>query len=197
MWSQAIFWWASIPCFPLQQFPLLKVTSGGVCKLGDFGCSVGLAASGKGPAVELTGTPGYQVGDLDLLSMTLDVFWIIIYQAPELLKGDAPTRACDVYSLGILLWQLDSRSIPYPGQHPQVYFHFLVFPSIYFQVIRWSCSKWSQWLRDPGHQPHLQLQSVCRNLSRSIQLAGRRRLVRGGYDRVLKNWKVVYNTYVS
>ena len=64
MWSQAIFWWASIPRFPLQQFPLLKVTSGGVCKLGDFGCSVGLAASGKGPAVELTGTPGYQVGDL-------------------------------------------------------------------------------------------------------------------------------------
>ena len=95
-----------------------------------------------------------------------------------------------MYSLGILLWQLDSRSIPYPGQHPQV--HFLVFPSIYYQVIRWSCSKWSQWLRDPGHQPHLQLQSVCRNLSRSIQLAGRRRLVRGGYDRILKNWKVVY-----
>ena len=59
------------PWFPT--LTLLKVTSGGVCKLGDFGCSVGLAASGKGPAVELTGTPGYQVGDLDLLSMTLDV----------------------------------------------------------------------------------------------------------------------------
>ena len=50
------------PWFPT--LTLLKVTSGGVCKLGDFGCSVGLAASGKGPAVELTGTPGYQVGDL-------------------------------------------------------------------------------------------------------------------------------------
>jgi len=78
----------------------ILVTSGGVCKLGDFGCSVGLASNGKGPAVELTGTPGYQ--------------------APELLKGEAPSRACDVYSLGILLWQLDSRSVPYSGQHPQV-----------------------------------------------------------------------------
>ena len=41
----------------------ILVTSGGVCKLGDFGCSVGLASNGKGPAVELTGTPGYQVAD--------------------------------------------------------------------------------------------------------------------------------------
>ena len=40
----------------------ILVTSGGVCKLGDFGCSVGLASNGKGPAVQLTGTPGYQVG---------------------------------------------------------------------------------------------------------------------------------------
>ena len=39
------------------------MTSGGVCKLGDFGCSVGLASNGKGPAGELTGTPGYQVGE--------------------------------------------------------------------------------------------------------------------------------------
>lgn len=78
----------------------ILVTSGGVCKLGDFGCSVGLASNGKGPAGELTGTPGYQ--------------------APELLKGEVPSRACDVYSLGILLWQLDSRSVPYAGQHPQV-----------------------------------------------------------------------------
>ena len=25
-----------------------------------------------------------------------------------------------MYSLGILLWQLDSRNVPYAGQHPQV-----------------------------------------------------------------------------
>ena len=104
-----------LPSPLLHPFPVLKVTSGGVCKLGDFGCSVGLASNGKGPAVELTGTPGYQVADSGWIA------WSTRYrQAPELLKGEAPSRACDVYSLGILLWQLDSRSIPYAGQHPQV-----------------------------------------------------------------------------
>ena len=39
----------------------VKVTSAGVCKLGDFGCSVSLTANGKGPEIELAGTPGYQV----------------------------------------------------------------------------------------------------------------------------------------
>ena len=43
------------------------------------------------------------------------------YQAPELLLGKVPTAACDVYSLGLLFWQLDSREVPYARQHPQVY----------------------------------------------------------------------------
>ena len=80
------------------------VTSKGVSKLGDFGCSVHTSAkSGASPVgakAFLVGTPGYQ--------------------APELLLGKSPKAACDVYSLGILLWQLDSREVPYPGQHPQV-----------------------------------------------------------------------------
>ena len=58
------------------------------------------------------------------------------YQAPELLKGKVPSRACDVYSLGILLWQLDSRSVPYPGQHPQVKtIHNIFLLYIFFQVV--------------------------------------------------------------
>ena len=102
------------------------VTSGGVCKLGDFGCSVGLASNGKGPTAELTGTPGYQVSSANTLNFKLVItsfepvsWYMFFYQAPELLKGEVPSRACDVYSLGILLWQLDSRSVPYAGQHPQ------------------------------------------------------------------------------
>jgi len=77
------------------------VTSKGICKLGDFGCSVSMAKSGTpvGTKAFLVGTPGYQ--------------------APELLLGKSPATACDVYSLGILLWQLDSREVPYAGQHPQ------------------------------------------------------------------------------
>jgi len=72
------------------------VTSGGVCKLGDFGCAVALEEQVEGA---LGGTPGYQ--------------------APELLRGAAPAAAADVYSLGLLLWQLDARELPYPGLHPQ------------------------------------------------------------------------------
>jgi len=48
------------------------------------------------------------------------------YQAPEFLRGLEPTPACDVYSLGILLWQLDSRCIPYLGQHPQAIIYSVV-----------------------------------------------------------------------
>ena len=49
-------------CAPANVLTLhVKVTSAGVCKLGDFGCSVSLSANGKGPEIELAGTPGYQV----------------------------------------------------------------------------------------------------------------------------------------
>ena len=76
------------------------VTSKGICKLP---CSLSIANSGTpvGSKAFLVGTPGYQ--------------------APELLLGKSPAAACDVYSLGILLWQLDSRKVPYAGQHPQVF----------------------------------------------------------------------------
>jgi len=77
----------------------ILVTSTGVCKLGDFGCSVAQDGNSLNLEHSLVGTPGYQ--------------------APEFLRGSDPSPACDVYSLAILLWQLDSREIPYPGQHPQ------------------------------------------------------------------------------
>jgi len=77
----------------------ILVSSQGLCKLGDFGCSVSLS----NPTLELdhslVGTPGYQ--------------------APEFLRGHSPSPACDVYSLAILLWQLDSRDTPFQGLHPQ------------------------------------------------------------------------------
>jgi proto-oncogene serine/threonine-protein kinase mos len=40
------------------------------------------------------------------------------YQAPEFLRGGIPSTACDIYSLGIMFWQLDSRQIPFQGVHP-------------------------------------------------------------------------------
>ena len=79
------------------------VSRRGVCKLGDFGCSIVTSKKrvSSGNKAFLVGTPGYQ--------------------APELLLGKVPTAACDVYSLGLLFWQLDSREVPYARQHPQVY----------------------------------------------------------------------------
>ena len=112
------------PCLltfaPHNVFTLfVKVTSAGVCKLGDFGCSVSLSANGKGPEIELAGTPGYQVNK-NFRWNNVVINEIFCPKAPELLKGELPSKACDVYSFGILLWQLDSRSVPYLGQHPQV-----------------------------------------------------------------------------
>merc|ERR1712055_1001829 len=95
-----------------------------------------------GPTVQLTGTPGYQ--------------------APELLKGEAPSRACDVYSLGILLWQLDSRTVPYAGQHPQV---------VMFQVV--------SMVARPKPPPLSTAAVVCRPSPSSTQHAGLLRLVKG------------------
>ena len=103
------------------------VTSKGICKLGDFGCSASTAKHGTpvGAKAFLVGTPGYQ--------------------APELLLGKSPTAACDVYSLGILLWQLDSREVPYAGQHPQVIGKLLLCLVFWLNdILRLLCGAW--WL---------------------------------------------------
>ena len=41
----------------------------------------------------------------------------VAWAAPELLRGDAPraTPAADVYSFGIVLWELVSRRLPHAG----------------------------------------------------------------------------------
>eukprot|EP00092_Neocalanus_flemingeri_P041338 GFUD01045012.1.p1 GENE.GFUD01045012.1~~GFUD01045012.1.p1 ORF type:complete len:496 (+),score=109.92 GFUD01045012.1:65-1552(+) len=77
----------------------ILVSSQGVCKVGDFGCSVSTSLASLSVDHSLVGTPGYQ--------------------APEFLRGCRPTPACDIYSLAILMWQMDSREIPFSGQHPQ------------------------------------------------------------------------------
>ena len=75
------------------------VTSTGQCKLADFGCSRKFEKD-QMLNVEACppGTPGYQ--------------------APELLKERQVHLKSDIYSLGIMIWQLVTQSSqPYPGWH--------------------------------------------------------------------------------
>lgn len=79
----------------------ILMTTDGLCKIADFGCCQYIEDSPNTPSRSyLTGT--------------------FAYRAPELLKGEDPTYKADVYSFGILLWQLLSREIPYKLQNHQV-----------------------------------------------------------------------------
>ena len=42
------------------------------------------------------------------------------YQAPEVLRGQAPCTKADIYSLGVTLWQLATRTQPYYRQNQHV-----------------------------------------------------------------------------
>jgi len=79
------------------------------CKLADFGSSRRLPATSAGGG---TGT-GSGDGASSWLGGTL------AYRAPELLRGEAPSAACDVFSFGICAWQLRARRAPYDDTlHP-------------------------------------------------------------------------------
>jgi proto-oncogene serine/threonine-protein kinase mos len=77
------------------------VTSRGVCKLADFGCSHRLENNQEFKPIDVftPGTPGYQ--------------------APEMFKLKIIHRKCDIFSFGILMWQLLVKEPnPYPESHP-------------------------------------------------------------------------------
>ena len=73
----------------------ILMSADGQPKLTDFGCSVLMEEPNA--SSEFRGTPGYI--------------------APEVLKGSRPTPAADIYSLGIVAWQMISRQMPFDGLH--------------------------------------------------------------------------------
>lgn len=79
-----------------------------LCKLCDFGSSRRVLAGGATCSSGAATPPGSSAS----LGGTL------AYRAPELLRGLAPTWACDVYSFGISAWQLQARHPPYADLHP-------------------------------------------------------------------------------
>ncbi|KOC61536.1 putative LIM domain-containing serine/threonine-protein kinase [Habropoda laboriosa] len=73
----------------------ILMSADGQPKLTDFGSSILIGEPNDDN--EFHGTPGYT--------------------APEVIKGNRPTIAADIYSLGIVAWQMISRELPFEGLH--------------------------------------------------------------------------------
>lgn len=82
----------------------ILVTAGGVVKLLDFGIAKLLAADADGAAADSART---QTRLLQGATMTPE------YASPEQVRGDPVTTASDIYSLGILLYELLTGMTPY------------------------------------------------------------------------------------
>jgi len=80
----------------------ILVTNRDSCKLGDFGCSKKLS-----PNTHLCPTT----------PTTSSLTGTLAYRSPELLKGVTPTCSSDMYSYGVCLWQLLTRSRPYGSEN--------------------------------------------------------------------------------
>jgi eukaryotic-like serine/threonine-protein kinase len=76
------------------------VSPEGALKVTDFGLGPVLAASQEAAAANLGRT--------------------IPYQAPELAEGRSPTPASDLYSLGVILFEMLTGNLPYPGETPLI-----------------------------------------------------------------------------
>lgn len=113
------------------------VSSNGLCKLADFGCSIRTTAiqgdSGKTKKkMYLVGTPGFQ--------------------APELLQNFDPSPKCDVFSFGILMWQVLSKErMPFPGLHMH---------TIMFKVVSQSFRP-NESLTSNVHSSYMELYKIC------------------------------------
>ncbi len=80
------------------------VSEGGAPKLLDFGIAK-LLGPARDSALLRTTAP-----DQRLLTP--------VYASPEQLRGEAVTTACDVYALGVLLYELTTGELPHAAEHP-------------------------------------------------------------------------------
>jgi eukaryotic-like serine/threonine-protein kinase len=74
------------------------VSPEGALKVTDFGLGPALAASQEAAAANLGRA--------------------VHYQAPEVAAGKAPTPSSDLYSLGVILFEMLTGNLPYPGETP-------------------------------------------------------------------------------
>ncbi len=74
----------------------IMVLPNGVVKLMDFGISRGETSSGDGEKKMVEGTPAYM--------------------SPEQCRGETPDNQSDIYSLGIMLWEMFAGHMPFTGK---------------------------------------------------------------------------------
>jgi len=83
----------------------ILITKDDVCKIGDFGCCQSMKVSGN--EIPMSPTKSNLTGTY-------------AYRAPELFRGEYATPQCDIYSLGICLWQMLVRERPYGSKNHHV-----------------------------------------------------------------------------
>lgn len=83
----------------------ILITKDDVCKIGDFGCCQWMKSSGN---------------DIPMSPTKSNLTGTYAYRAPELFRGEYATSQCDIYSLGICLWQMLVREKPYGSKNHHV-----------------------------------------------------------------------------
>jgi proto-oncogene serine/threonine-protein kinase mos len=104
------------------------VTDSLVLKLTDFGCSVKIDSY-----LDDNNNTCHQEKQCYVNSRWTAGTWF--YRAPELFRNDSQnlnnnlsnvSTSCDIYSLGICMWQLLTREFPYNGENPHVIIYQIV-----------------------------------------------------------------------
>src|SRR2546421_261269 len=63
----------------------------------------------------------WKIGDLGLsqptnnISLNNEIYGVIPYIAPEIFKGAAFSKASDIYSMGMIMWELTTGCKPFPN----------------------------------------------------------------------------------
>lgn len=83
----------------------ILITKDDVCKIGDFGCCQSMESCGN--EIPMSPTKSNLTGTY-------------AYRAPELFRGEFATSQCDIYSVGICLWQMLVREKPYGSKNHHV-----------------------------------------------------------------------------
>ena len=134
----------------------ILITNDDTCKIGDFGCCQSMKASGN--EIPMSPTKSNLTGTY-------------AYRAPELFRGEYATPQCDIYSLGICLWQMLVREKPYGSKnHHVVIFGVVAYnlrPSIPEDVIcgaRYRQLMESCWHKDPLGRP------AAKDLAKALEM---------------------------